>query len=149
MLNFAKKEVMLNKIYKLLIMALGVYWKTGRKEDKKPFCVTYHVAQHSIICHEIIITYNDSCGIVQETLKDRSWSKKVCLPPNGIATLSADERIGANHYLPFDMQKPDPKYREFEIKPVSIRIEHEKKLKLTAGYSHLRVSLLPSEIKEP
>lgn len=145
---------MLNKIHILLIMGLVmalaisllVFWKTRRKEERKPFCVTYHVAQHTISCHEIIITYNDSNRIVQETLKDRSWSKKVCLPPNGIATLSADELIGVSNYLPFDMLEPDPKYKEFEIKPVSIWIEHEKKVVLTAGYSHLRVSLLPSEV---
>lgn len=147
---------MLDKIFKLLLMGLGmalaislaVYWKTGRKEESKPFCVTYHLVQHTISCHELLITYNDSNGLVQETFKDRRWSKKVCLPPDGIASLSANELIGVGNFLPYDLQKPDTTEGDFEIKPVSIWIEHEKKRILTAGYSHLRVSLLASEAYE-
>lgn len=147
---------MLDKIYKLLLMGLGmalaislaVYWKTGRKEESKPFCVTYHLVQHTISCHELLITYNDSNGLVQETFKDRRWSKKVCLPPDGIASLSANELTSPGNLLPYDLQKPDPAEGDFEIKPVSIWIEHEKKKVLTAGYSHLRVSLLASEAYE-
>lgn len=147
---------MLDKIYKLLLMGLGmalaislsIYWKTGRKEESKSFCVTYHAAQHTTSYHEILITYNDSNGIVQETFKDRRWSKKVCLPPNGIASMSADELTEAGNFLPYDLQKPDTAEGDFETKPVSIWIEHEKKKVLTAGYSHLRVSLLASEAYE-
>ena len=48
--------------------------------------------------------------------------------------------------LPEQEELQDPMARDFAIKPLSIWIEHEKKTVLNAGYNHLQISLLTSEI---
>ena len=76
--------------------------------------------------------------------------KKVCLSPDEIASLRIDEITdpGKEYQscLPEQEELQDPMARDFAIKPLSIWIEHEKKTVLNAGYNHLQISLLTSEI---
>lgn len=149
MLSFAKRIVM-NKIYISLFMALALslfaLWKSNEQKEKEPFCVTYHVAIHTISLHKTLITYTDSQGLVQEIFKDRHWSKTVSLPPDGIASLYVEELIEAGE-IPYSIIEPqDSVSKELGNKPISIWIEHEKKIVLNAGGGQLRVSLLPSEV---
>lgn len=150
MLSFAKK-IKMNKIYTLLLMALAlslvVFWTNSRKKDKEPFCVIYHVSRHTLSSNKILVIYADSKGLAQETFTGKNWSKKVCLPPDGIASLSADGIIDINNHPFYDSEPQDPNTQDIAIKPLSIWIEHEKKVVLKAGENHLRVSLLPSEVK--
>lgn len=149
MLSFAKK-IMMNKIYALLFMALAlsllVFWNNSRKKGDEPFCVTYHVSRHTLSSYKILVTYTDSSGLVQETFTSKSWSKKVCLPRDGIASLSAEGIFEIKDFQWYNPESQNPNSKEFEIKPLSIWIEHEKKVVLNAGENHLRVSLLPSEV---
>ena len=153
MLSFAKKIVM-NKIYTLLLMSLAlsfvVFWKSYKKKEKEPFCVTYHVAVHTLPVRRIVITYTDEKGLEQETFTGKRWEKKVCLSPDGIASLRIDEIFDSKDYYPgyntFEEEMHDSIAKDFIMKPLSIWIEHQKKTVLNAGDRHLRVSLLASEI---
>lgn len=144
----------MNKIYTLLLMALAlsllVFWTSKKKREKEPFCIIYHVAVHTLSARKLIITYTNTNGLVQETFTGKKWEKKVCLSPDEIASLRIDEITdpGKEYQscLPEQEELQDPMARDFAIKPLSIWIEHEKKTVLNAGYNHLQISLLTSEI---
>ncbi|MFV0584667.1 MAG: hypothetical protein ACK5N4_21840 [Parabacteroides gordonii] len=143
----------MNKIYTLLLMALALsllaLWKSYEKKEKEPFCVTYHVAVHTPSPRNILVTYTDTRGLVQETFVGKRWEKRVCLSPDEIASLRIDELSEAeNHYYPdYEEELHDPIAKDFAMKPLSIWIEHDKKTILSAGNRHLQVSLLTSEIQ--
>lgn len=144
----------MNKIYVLLVMALTiallVLWKTNEETEKEPFWVTYHVATHTQYDHRMIVTYTDAKGVSVEVITDTSWDKMVCLPSDGIASLRIDEipepRYDIHLYMYQKLQIHDSIAKNFTMHPLSIWIEHERKTVLSAGYKHLQVSLLKSEI---
>lgn len=111
--------------------------------------MTYHVYTHTIT-HKIILTYTDAKGLTQEIFVGKRWKKSVCLPPGQIASLRIDEIIDPEKdyriYMYQQQELHDSIGKEFVTKPLSIWIEHEKKIVLNAGYRSLQVSLLASEI---
>lgn len=144
----------MNKIYiplfLALVLSLFILWKNNRKE-KKTFCVTYHVSTHTLYTHKLIITYTNSLGITQETFIGQKWNKKVCLPSEGIASLQINEifdpDINSYHSMYQEQEIQDSIAKEFTKHPLSICIEHEKKIIFAAGDNTLKLSLLYSEIK--
>ena len=151
--NFAQRVVM-NKIYTLLLMALTlsllVFWKSYEKKEREPFCVTYHVAVHTLLPRKIVVTYTDDKGLEQETFVGKRWEQKVCLSPDEIASLRIDEiaEPGKDYrsYFHETEKTHEPIDKDFIIHPLSIWIEHPKKTILRAGNKCLQVSLLASEI---
>lgn len=144
----------MNKIYTLLLMALAlsllVFWKSYEKKEKELFCVTYHVAVHTLLARRMAVTYTDEKGLAQETFAGKRWEKSVCLSPDEIASLRIDEIIDSQDdyptYYAFEEEIHDSTAKDFTIKPLSIWIEHQKKIILSAGNRHLQISLLASEL---
>lgn len=136
----------MNNVNTLLAMAFAlsvfIFCMTIIKKKKEPFCVTYHVSVHALRYCKLLIIYNDSTGLVEDTCSGGSWEKKVCLHPYEIASLCVKEKPDPEHYFQLDNEEEiDPAAKAWLTKPVSIWIEHEKKVTLTAGKGLMQISM--------
>lgn len=100
--------------------------------------VTYKVEAYSSRPYNVLIVYKDSTGSVALYVKDKSWSKEVCLPKGQSASLAVEIRREMNiHVL-------DTGYWYEDFEPaVSAQIIHEKKMVRDSGSSLILLSLFP------
>lgn len=101
-------------------------------------CVIYKVEAYSSRPYNILIVYKDSTGNVALYIKDKSWSKDVCLPEGQSASLAVEIRRDMGiHVLDTGYW-----YEDFEPS-VSAQIIHEKKMVRDSGSGLLLLSLFP------
>lgn len=115
-----------------LSMLLSCHFQDKRKTE--PFKVTYHVEVLSVKCRKLSITYIDSIGLVQDYCFGQSWSKTVCLPSDGIASLYVSDIFDpkdTSHDNYMEESVPNGPAGVFE--PFSLWIEHGKRIELTTG----------------
>lgn len=128
-------------------LSVFIFCMNITKKKKGPFCITYHVSVHSLRYCKLLVIYADSTGMVEDTCSGGSWEKKVCLPPYGTASLCVKEKPDPEHYFQTDMDEDmDPAAKTWLAKPVSIWIEHERKVTLTAGKGLMKISMRSLDI---
>ncbi|MDR2036660.1 MAG: hypothetical protein LBQ60_01910 [Bacteroidales bacterium] len=133
---------LISSVNKLVLFVMVLLVSCSSKNEE-PFCVTYEVLSNTVQPYRLTISYKDSSGyVVLDTAINKRWSKKICLSPNDIASLSVTTlqhyRLrgkGMYHHSMFDERSRN----------VTGKIIHEKRTLSESGKTIL-ISLLPSEL---
>lgn len=67
-----------------------------KNQKKEPFCVTYRVTSNLMESESLLISYKDSNEYVTIQINDHQWSKDICLPPDGFASLLVYPQVSCN-----------------------------------------------------
>lgn len=137
----------MKKIYFILItvlmaLVLSTLYSCCGNNAAESLCVTYHVSIHSLHPRKLLISYKDATGLKTFYSTDRKWSKEVYLASDDVASLFVDDVFDPeNGFYRQEEGCDDPAAKDWQGKPIVIRIVHEKKVLFKAGEGFLHVLL--------
>ncbi len=105
--------------------------------NKERFRVTYKVLVHSDKPSKLFISYKDSTDYVT-LYTDKSWSKDVCLPSDGLASLLVVPQYVYDVDILNNSNNSDVLF--------SGQIIHEQKIVSSSGKQTIIITLLASDI---
>ncbi|MDR2039500.1 MAG: hypothetical protein LBQ60_16375 [Bacteroidales bacterium] len=119
---------------KLILFVLPLFLFSCSK--KEPFCVTYKVSVNAYKPYDVSIIYKDTNGLVAVSIKDKNWSKEVCLSRDDLASILVRHGLNHNYNDPLGQSKA----------PIAVEIIHRKKTVSSQGRDNQSISLFGFDI---
>lgn len=125
--------------HKLITLILAVFLLIScSKKRPSATCVTYQVETYSSRPFKLLVMYKDSTGNVTLDVKEKFWSKEICLPEGQMASLVV------TIHRDLDIHVLDTGYWYEDFEPAaSAQIIHATKKVKESGSGLLFLSLFP------